>query len=30
MTKMIKVFGAPLSDVDAKVIVEYLAREYGT
>jgi sulfite dehydrogenase (cytochrome) subunit B len=29
VTKMIKVFGAPLSDADAKVIAEYLAREYG-
>ena len=29
MTKMIKVFGAPLSDADAKTITEYLAQQYG-
>lgn len=29
VTKMIKVFGAPLSDADAKTITEYLARQYG-
>ena len=29
VTKMIKVYGAPLSDADAKVIAEYLARHYG-
>ena len=29
VTKMIKVFGAPVSDADAKVIGEYLARTYG-
>jgi cytochrome c5 len=29
VTKMIKVFGAPLSDADAKAITEYLARAYG-
>jgi cytochrome c5 len=29
VTKMIKVFGAPVSDADAKVIGEYLARQYG-
>ena len=29
VTKMIKVFGAPLSDADARVIGEYLARQYG-
>jgi hypothetical protein len=26
---MIKVFGAPVGDEDARVIVEYLSREYG-
>jgi len=29
VTKMIKVNGAPISDQDAKTIVEYLASEYG-
>lgn len=29
VTKMIKVFGAPVSAADAKVITEYLARTYG-
>ena len=29
VTKMIKVFGAPVNDADAKVIAEYLARHYG-
>src|SRR2546425_8272978 len=29
VTKMIKVFGAPIPDDDARAIVEYLAREYG-
>ncbi len=29
VTKMVKVFGAPLSDVDARAIVEYLAAAYG-
>jgi sulfite dehydrogenase (cytochrome) subunit B len=29
VTKMIKVFGAPLRDEDAKVIVDYLSRAYG-
>jgi len=29
VTKMIKAFGAPLSDADAKTITEYLARQYG-
>lgn len=29
VTKMIKVFGAPLSEADAKIITEYLARTYG-
>lgn len=29
VTKMIKVFGAPVNDQDAKAIVEYLATQYG-
>lgn len=29
VTKMIKVFGAPVSDADARTIAEYLARAYG-
>lgn len=29
VTKMIRVFGAPISADDAKVIVEYLATNYG-
>src|SRR5215475_3970761 len=29
VTKMIKVYGAPLNDRDAKTIVEYLAKQYG-
>ena len=29
VTKMIRVFGAPVSDQDAKTIVEYLATQYG-
>jgi sulfite dehydrogenase (cytochrome) subunit B len=29
VTKMIKVYGAPLSEPDARTIVEYLARQYG-
>ena len=29
VTKMIKVFVAPLSDADAKTITEYLAQQYG-
>jgi len=29
VTKMIKAFGAPISDADAKEISEYLARNYG-
>jgi hypothetical protein len=28
--KMIKVFGAPISDEDAKIIISYLAAQYGT
>ena len=30
VTKMIKVFGAPIDDADAKTIVEYLTRSYGS
>jgi hypothetical protein len=30
VTKMIKVFGAPVSDEDARTIVEYLATHYGS
>jgi mono/diheme cytochrome c family protein len=30
VTKMIKVYGAPISDSDAKVIVDYLAKNYGS
>ena len=30
VTKMIKAFGAPISDADAKVIAEYLAKNYGS
>lgn len=29
VTKMIKVFGAPTSEADAKAITEYLANAYG-
>ena len=29
VTKMIKVFGAPIPEGDAQAVVEYLAREYG-
>lgn len=29
VTKMIKVFGAPVTEADAKTITEYLARAYG-
>jgi hypothetical protein len=29
VTKMIKVFGAPVNEEDAKTIVEYLATHYG-
>jgi sulfite dehydrogenase (cytochrome) subunit B len=29
VTKMIKVYGAPLSEADAKTVAEYLARQYG-
>jgi len=30
VTKMIKAFGAPISDADAKAIADYLAKNYGT
>jgi sulfite dehydrogenase (cytochrome) subunit B len=30
VTKMVKAFGAPISDADAKVIVDYLVVNYGT
>jgi len=30
VNKMIKVFGAPLPDEDAKVIISYLSSNYGT
>ena len=30
VTKMIKAMGAPIGDDDAKVIVEYLAKNYGS
>jgi mono/diheme cytochrome c family protein len=29
VTKMIKAFGAPISDSDAKEIVDYLTKNYG-
>jgi sulfite dehydrogenase (cytochrome) subunit B len=29
VTKMIKAFGAPIDDADAKIIVAYLAANYG-
>jgi mono/diheme cytochrome c family protein len=29
VTKMIKAYGAPISDADAKEIVDYLAKNYG-
>ena len=29
VTKMIKAFGAPISDADAKEIVDYLTANYG-
>jgi mono/diheme cytochrome c family protein len=28
--KMIKTYGAPVSDTDAKIIADYLAKNYGT
>jgi mono/diheme cytochrome c family protein len=30
VNKMIKVFGAPISEDDAKVIAEYLTKNYGS
>ena len=30
VTKMIKAFGAPIDDADAKVIIEYLSKNYGS
>src|SRR6516164_3949871 len=30
VTKMIKAYGAPISDGDAKAIANYLAKNYGT
>lgn len=30
VTKMIKAMGAPIDDADAKSIVDYLAKNYGT
>jgi mono/diheme cytochrome c family protein len=30
VTKMIKAFGAPINDADAKAIADYLAKNYGT
>jgi len=30
VTKMIKAFGAPIDDGDAKAIAEYLKKNYGT
>jgi sulfite dehydrogenase (cytochrome) subunit B len=30
VTKMIKVYGAPISDADAAVIVDYLKSNYGS
>jgi uncharacterized protein (DUF697 family) len=30
VTKMIKAYGAPISDADARDIVEYLSKNYGT
>ena len=29
VTKMIKVFGAPINEADGKAIVEYLVKNYG-
>ncbi len=29
VTKMIKTYGAPVDDADAKTIIDYLARNYG-
>ena len=30
VTKMIKVYGAPITDADAKAIKDYLAKNYGS
>jgi sulfite dehydrogenase (cytochrome) subunit B len=30
VTKMIKAFGAPISDADAKTIADYLKKNYGS
>jgi mono/diheme cytochrome c family protein len=30
VTKMIKVYGAPIEPADAKMIIEYLSKAYGT
>ncbi len=30
VTKMIKAFGAPISDADAKIIADYLKQNYGS
>ena len=30
VTKMIKAFGAPISEADAKTIAEYLSKNYGS
>ena len=30
VTKMIKAFGAPIDDADAKVIADYLGKNYGS
>lgn len=30
VTKMIKAMGAPISDADAKVVADYLTKNYGT
>jgi sulfite dehydrogenase (cytochrome) subunit B len=30
VTKMIKAFGAPIEDRDAKAIIEYLTKNYGS
>ena len=30
VAKMMKAFGAPISDADAKAIADYLAKNYGT
>ena len=30
VTKMIKAFGAPIDDADAKVIADYLKKNYGS